>query len=114
MDDVTEQIYGDMNADTQLTLPQMNGFVNNAVKVARMNNYNPYDAMGQTMSYFTQEDLPVTYALATQYAIIDNWFASVPGPTYPNRHFINCKFQIVFKVYLYMYDRCNSRWRGWK
>ncbi len=45
-------------------------------------------AIGDVMSCFdTPIQLPAIYTLATQYAICDHWFASIPGPTWPNRFF---------------------------
>ena len=41
----------------------------------------PTDAM----AYLTRSMVPVTYALADAYASCDRWFASVMGPTMPNR-----------------------------
>jgi phospholipase C len=37
------------------------------------------------MQYMTRQHLPVTWALADAYATCDRWFASVMGPTWPNR-----------------------------
>jgi phospholipase C len=37
------------------------------------------------MQYMTRDQLPVTWALADAYASCDRWFASVMGPTWPNR-----------------------------
>jgi phospholipase C len=42
------------------------------------------------MQYYTEKLLPVTHALAKEYTIFDGWFASIPGPTFPNRHFLHC------------------------
>lgn len=42
---------------------------------------------GEVMGYMTREDLPVTYALADHYAVCDRYFASVMGPTWPNRFY---------------------------
>ncbi len=39
------------------------------------------------MQYMTREHLPVYYALADAYTTCDRWFASVLGPTLPNRLF---------------------------
>ncbi|MCB9665655.1 MAG: alkaline phosphatase family protein [Alphaproteobacteria bacterium] len=39
----------------------------------------------EAMGYHNREDLPVYYALADAYALCDRWFASVMGPTWPNR-----------------------------
>jgi phospholipase C len=37
----------------------------------------------------TPTELPVIYQLATEFAICDQWFASIPGPTWPNRFFVH-------------------------
>ena len=42
----------------------------------------------EVMSSFTADQLPATASLAQQFAVVDRWFASVPGPTYPNRFFL--------------------------
>jgi phospholipase C len=39
------------------------------------------------MSYFPPEKLPVLTRLATEYAVFNGWFSSIPGPTIPNRAF---------------------------
>jgi phospholipase C len=39
------------------------------------------------MAYLTRSMIPVTHALADAYATCDRWFASVMGPTLPNRGF---------------------------
>lgn len=40
---------------------------------------------GAVLSYMSRDDLPVTWALADAYAVCDRYFASVMGPTWPNR-----------------------------
>jgi phospholipase C len=39
------------------------------------------------MYYFTQDKLPVLTSLATNFAVFNCWFASIPGPTICNRAF---------------------------
>ena len=39
------------------------------------------------MYYFKPDKLPVLTTLATEFAVCDRWFSSVPGPTIPNRAF---------------------------
>jgi phospholipase C len=39
------------------------------------------------MSYFTPDNLPVLTALATEFAVFNGWFSSIPGPTICNRAF---------------------------
>jgi phospholipase C len=41
----------------------------------------------QPMQYLTRHELPVTWALADEYASADRWFCSVMGPTFPNRYY---------------------------
>lgn len=43
----------------------------------------------QVMGYHTREQLPISYALADQFAICDRHFCSVMGPTWPNRFFLH-------------------------
>ncbi len=39
------------------------------------------------MSYFSPDQLPVLTKLATEYAVFNGWFSSIPGPTICNRAF---------------------------
>ncbi|NUO48131.1 MAG: alkaline phosphatase family protein [Polyangiaceae bacterium] len=43
----------------------------------------------EVMGYHVREQIPITYALADAYAICDRWFASVMGPTWPNRFYLH-------------------------
>jgi phospholipase C len=38
---------------------------------------------------FTPKGLPVLTALAGEYFLFDNWYSSMPGPTWPNRFFVH-------------------------
>ena len=42
------------------------------------------------MQYMTRDDLPITWALADEYAVCDQYFCSVMGPTWPNRFYGHC------------------------
>jgi phospholipase C len=45
---------------------------------------------GKVMECFdTARQLPVLSTLASEFAICDHWFASMPGPTWPNRMFVH-------------------------
>ncbi len=46
-------------------------------------------AVNDPMHCYTPSALPVFAALASEFLVCDNWFASVPGPTFPNRMFIH-------------------------
>ena len=39
------------------------------------------------LGYYTRGDLPTTSALVDNFTIFDGWFASILGPTYPNRFY---------------------------
>ncbi len=41
----------------------------------------------EVLGYLNRATIPVTYALADEYAVCDRWFCSVMGPTWPNRFF---------------------------
>jgi phospholipase C len=41
----------------------------------------------KVMYYFTPDKLPVLTTLATQFAVFNGWFSSIPGPTICNRAF---------------------------
>jgi phospholipase C len=40
---------------------------------------------GLVMGYYDGHDLPVYDHLASEYCVVDRWFSSVPGATWPNR-----------------------------
>ena len=41
----------------------------------------------QIMGYYGLDKLPALHALAKDFTICDQWFSSLPGPTWPNRFF---------------------------
>ena len=63
----------------------MNGFAATAVK----NKFKgqPEAIQEQVLSGFNPKDIPIHRTLAEEFTICDRWFASVPGPTQPNRAF---------------------------
>jgi phospholipase C len=84
--DILHQLCGpDARYQPGGTYPPVNnsGFV--ASYVASGGSQNP----GEVMKCFTPEQLPVLHALASEFAVCDNWHASMPGPTWPNRMFIH-------------------------
>lgn len=46
-------------------------------------------SQAEAMGYHVREQIPVTYALADAHAVCDHWFASVMGPTWPNRFYLH-------------------------
>jgi phospholipase C len=42
----------------------------------------------RAMTYYRKDDLPFMYWAAANFAIGDRYFASVPGPTWPNREYL--------------------------
>jgi len=52
-------------------------------------NVDPDDPNGsRAMGYFDKQTLPFYYGLANTFAIADRYFASVLGPTFPNRFYL--------------------------
>jgi phospholipase C len=46
-------------------------------------------APGEVLKCFAPGQLPVLTVLAQEFVICDNWHASMPGPTWPNRMFVH-------------------------
>ena len=64
----------------------MDGFT--AANDISSTNADPTDPTGsRTMGYYDQSDLPFYYSLYSTFATDDRYFASVMGPTYPNRFY---------------------------
>ena len=49
----------------------------------------PGDDPGRVLRCFGPDQLPVLNALASEFVVFDNWYASMPGPTWPNRLFLH-------------------------
>jgi len=77
---VTAQLYGPLGYSSTPVYP-MKGFVLNYALAAKGADVN------QIMQAHTVDQVPVLSALATNFAISDAWFASVPSQTWPNRAF---------------------------
>ena len=83
--DVNEQLFANPNGPPPASPQSNKGFVSN---YARQDDVGPARA-GAIMDCYTPSKLPVLTTLAREYAICDNWFSSVPGPTWPNRFFVH-------------------------
>ena len=62
--------------------PNMQGFVK-----SYFNQQQDVGHSQKIMYYFAQNQLPVLTTLATEFAVFNRWFASIPGPTICNRAF---------------------------
>ena len=78
--DVAEQLFADNG-----------GFaINYATSLSEDTGVPAKDHIGDIMACFhTETQLPVIWQLANEYAICDQWFSSMPGPTWPNRFFVH-------------------------
>ncbi len=70
------------NPNNTLKDPLSDGFVRQNFLTEQHNN------LDQTISFYDQDDLPFYYGLARNFAISDRQFASVLGPTFPNRSYL--------------------------
>jgi phospholipase C len=89
-----DQLFSDHNAPASpAPAPPMSGFVKDfAYTLSWQSNESGWSILPGTtgsniMGCFTPEALPVLSALARGYAVCDQWFASVPTETLPNRAF---------------------------
>jgi phospholipase C len=68
----------------------LDGFVDNYANQATIeNNPEALADLGAVMACFTAEQVPVLSTLAREFAVCDQWFSSMPGPTWPNRFFLH-------------------------
>jgi phospholipase C len=74
------QLFGGAQGDGRLA--NMQGFVKSYYQQQRN-----VAQSHKIMYYFTPDKLPVLTKLATQFALFNGWFASIPGPTICNRAF---------------------------
>jgi phospholipase C len=78
--EVDFQIFaGDM---TPTRVPTMQGFVRSYYEKRRSVSHSR-----KIMYYFKRDKLPVLTTLATEFAVFNRWFSSIPGPTLCNRAF---------------------------
>ncbi len=63
------------------------GFV--ASYIEACSKANIQNSPGEIMKCYSPDQLPVLMALAKEFAVCDNWHASMPGPTWPNRMFVH-------------------------
>lgn len=91
--DVQVQLYGPLT-DTDPSLPPianlprypapMTGFLASATQAV---DYSGDENL--VMECFQPDQMPVLSTLATEFALFNFWYSSLPGPTWPNRFFIH-------------------------
>jgi phospholipase C len=88
------QLFGSINGPASPgAVPAMDGFVQDFSYTLGWQSHEgtwsivPGTTASGIMGCFTPEALPVLSALATGYAVCDQWFSSVPTETLPNRAF---------------------------
>jgi phospholipase C len=72
----------------QLATPD--GFVASyAEEIAAKGSPPGADAQDAMRCFRSSQQLPVLHQLAEEFVVFDRWFASMPGPTWPNRFFVH-------------------------
>lgn len=76
-------------AGAQYPDPNTHGYpsINNSGFIASYYENQAKDP-DRIMRCFAPEQLPVLNQLASEFAVCDQWFSSLPGPTWPNRLFV--------------------------
>ncbi|TKY68765.1 Non-specific phospholipase C3 [Spatholobus suberectus] len=86
VEDVYEQVFGEPWSESSAAKrlsPRMEGFAQNAAKQKKGSTAET------VMSGFKPDLLPVYRELIKEFVVCDRWFASVPGPTQPNRLYVH-------------------------
>ena len=81
--DVNQQLFGSLEAG-EIDPAPMSGFVRDYEQLTGSREHGR-----NIMKCFAPGRLPALMTLAQHYAVCDNWYSSVPGPTLPNRSFIH-------------------------
>jgi phospholipase C len=76
------QLFG-LNGTPSALPPSMNGFADNYIQQSADN------LPTAPMHYYTADQLPVISLLARSFAVSDQWYASAPCQTWPNRFFVH-------------------------
>jgi phospholipase C len=77
------------SVDLQIGGGRMNGFVKSFDDTLSRRGVEDADP-GRVMGYYNALDVPVYDHLASEFAVCDRWFSSVPGATWPNRLYAIC------------------------
>jgi phospholipase C len=90
--DTLEQLagYGALYQPGNYPTVNNSGFAVNYATTTNEGPTPPAADVGDIMACFdTPNQLPMLYYLAKNYAVCDQWFSSMPGPTWPNRFFVH-------------------------
>lgn len=91
--DVVEQLAGDgASYAPHGQYPPINnsGFASNYAATTTEGPTPPSADIGDIMKCFdTASQLPMLHQLASEFVVCDQWFSSLPGPTWPNRFFLH-------------------------
>ncbi len=87
--DVEEQLCG---CGSSYTLPtpgigQVDPHLNNGGYLSNYSSKNPKHPEEVMQCFSPDKQLPILTELAREFVVCDNWFSSMPGPTWPNRFF---------------------------
>ncbi|OIW18856.1 hypothetical protein TanjilG_25299 [Lupinus angustifolius] len=91
--DIYEQIFGEPWSEASAAKklpPKMDGFVQNAAKQEKAGAKPSTPTMTETvMNGFKPELVPIYRELVKEFAVCDQWFASIPSSTQPNRLYVH-------------------------
>jgi phospholipase C len=119
--DMQVQLYG-FGGSPANGPPTMSGFVDNYVRQKSDPSSPKADPMA-VMHHFTPKQVPVISALATAFGVCDQWHASAPCQTWPNRFFAhtgtaggwvdNEPFHFPYQMET-IFERLADRQKSWK
>jgi len=87
-EDINEQLFGD-RAPQDTSTPTNTGFVVNYSRQTGPGDRPLGDRGREAMQCLDPTLVPILTTLARNFTVCDHWFASVPGPTWPNRFFLH-------------------------
>jgi phospholipase C len=79
-----------VRAQPHHTIDAVAAQINDGLMDGFVRGYRSADDLAEIMSWYDEREMRTYDRLARQYVVCDRWFASVPGPTWPNRFFALC------------------------
>ncbi len=86
--DINTQLFNSQAGGPSDTPPPMSGFVADYMAQQPIDGHAPVST--SIMHYFTPTQVPAISALAQAFGVSDQWHASAPCQTWPNRFFAHC------------------------
>jgi phospholipase C len=103
-----EDCFADTNHEWHGSHVQYNGGAMDGFVISNENHSGGGPDGSRGMGYYDERDVPFLYEIANTFAISDRYFASLLGPTFPNREFLYAGTSYGYTYNKILFDPMNS------